>query len=464
MPQNAIIRADGTGDYTTIIAWEAGEQNSNYGSITVGRVDGFFNQGSSLLAINGAWSNGAKLEPFDASDAFDGTERQLCGLTSSSGTASVRLRCTAPCELSGLEIYNTGTPSSGALNSDLGEPRDVHGCLVKTSGGRTISGFNTGQGISGSVLVNTASITTGIFLATNIIDGCSVFSDSTRSLGEVTILTASNTFSLNSGSGDDFDSTVTQSNNASTDATADTLNNIVIADNFVNSNPVSSGDYRIKSGSDLDTNSIGAFVQSSSGQIDAAVSFDITKPVFISSASATIPALDASVLFDIDKPTFSASASATIPNPQSSVSFDIEKPVFLSNASVTLPNPVSTALFDVNKPVFNSSASASLPNPIASAEFTINEIQFSSTADTTQPGYNSIVDFTVDKPVFTSSASVTLPSPQAVSDFQIDKPIFSAFARASGTGQSIGNVTASFADDSYSSSFKPSEITVNFKS
>lgn len=41
MPQNAIIRADGTGDYTSPIAWEAGEQSSNYGSIAVGRLDGF---------------------------------------------------------------------------------------------------------------------------------------------------------------------------------------------------------------------------------------------------------------------------------------------------------------------------------------------------------------------------------------------------------------------------------------
>ena len=45
MPQNAIIRADGTGDYTNIIAWQAGENAANYGSETIGRVDGFFDQG-----------------------------------------------------------------------------------------------------------------------------------------------------------------------------------------------------------------------------------------------------------------------------------------------------------------------------------------------------------------------------------------------------------------------------------
>mgnify|MGYP003646834400 CR=1 FL=1 len=75
MPQNAIIRANGTGDYTTIIAWEAAEQSSDYGTITVGRVDGFFDAGASQTIISGTWPNGARLEPFDPADAFDGTER-----------------------------------------------------------------------------------------------------------------------------------------------------------------------------------------------------------------------------------------------------------------------------------------------------------------------------------------------------------------------------------------------------
>ena len=110
MPQNSIIRADGTGDYTSPIAWEAAEQNSDYGSITVGRLDGFFDNGTSILDINGSWPNGARLEPFDSGEAFDGTERQLCGITTASTSRTIRNRSLS-FEMEGLEIYNTSTDS-----------------------------------------------------------------------------------------------------------------------------------------------------------------------------------------------------------------------------------------------------------------------------------------------------------------------------------------------------------------
>jgi len=263
MPQNAVIAASG-GDYTTLIAWEAGEQNSDYGAITVGRVNGFFDQGGSLLAINGAWVNGARLEPFDSADGFDGTERQLCGVTSSNSTATIRLRATAICEIEGLEVYNTSTSSAAtAVTSDVGEPRDVSFCLFKSLG-RLTGNFNTGVGIRDSVLVVDAATTTNGFSGVTILNRCSIFYNSTRETGAGTV---SNSFSVNIGTGDDWESTLTQSNNASTDTSADAINNIVIADNFESSDPVGDGDYRIKSGSILDTNTIGAFIQGGGGGI-----------------------------------------------------------------------------------------------------------------------------------------------------------------------------------------------------
>ena len=104
MPQNAIIRADGTGDYTTIIAWIAAEGNSNYGAVTVGRVDDFFDQGSSSLFLSGTAPHGLKLEPFSTSIAFDGTQRKLCGLKSTASNRGVDFLTSSDIEIDGLEI------------------------------------------------------------------------------------------------------------------------------------------------------------------------------------------------------------------------------------------------------------------------------------------------------------------------------------------------------------------------
>ena len=127
MPQNAIIRADGSGDYTSPTAWEAGEQSSNYGSVAVGRLDGFFDLGTSSLDFNGTWPNGARLECFSSSTGFDGTERNLCGVTSANSGMTVRGRSTLV-QLAGLEIYNTGTGEP--YQSTTGTPNfDHEGCL-----------------------------------------------------------------------------------------------------------------------------------------------------------------------------------------------------------------------------------------------------------------------------------------------------------------------------------------------
>ena len=91
-----------------------------------------------------------------------------------------------------------------------------------------------------------------------IILGVIIFCNTTSSVGS-NGGSITNTVVVNALSGQCIRSGVTQSNNATTDSSGDTLANIVIADNFVSSDPVGDGDYRIKSGSDLDTNGIGLF-------------------------------------------------------------------------------------------------------------------------------------------------------------------------------------------------------------
>ena len=257
MPQNAIIRADGTGDYTTPQAWEAAEQSSNYGSITVGRVDGFFDSGSSQLDINGSWPNGARLEAFSSAGAFDGTERQLCGITSTGITVRGRGNKT---ELSGLEIYSTTTQGAYIATTSGGDT-NITSCLLRTNSGNNRLNSLVGSGYVDCVL---ASDSGGSYSLATVGTGNSIFLNTTSAAGSSSTTTLSDTVVYNQDTGSCFRGSVTQSNNASTDATADTLTNIVVAD-FVSTTPIASKDYRIKSGSPLDTNGIGSFVQASSG-------------------------------------------------------------------------------------------------------------------------------------------------------------------------------------------------------
>jgi hypothetical protein len=262
MPQNAIIRADGTGDYTSIIAWEAAEQSSDYGAPTVGRVDGFFDQGSTSLILNGTWPQGGRLEPFDSTDAFDGTERQLCGLTTSNGTRAIDFVLSTNFEIDGLEIYYTGGSGTDRTLENSGTGTfTILNALIKTEGNkRTWLGNFT---FNDSVIATTATTNAISNGASSTFNRCNFFSASSSTMGAInssqsfdTVSVALNTSSFNGGS---------NTNCASEDGTATAFPNIVVADNFVDPDPLGSGDYRIQSGSVLDTNGIGAFVQSTTG-------------------------------------------------------------------------------------------------------------------------------------------------------------------------------------------------------
>lgn len=274
MPQNAIIRSPthalaGTDeDYTSLSGWESTEQNANYGSITVGRVDGFFDQGSGALVISGTWTNGARLEPFDSADAFDGTSRKLCGLESTGGTRTLLYNMSTPLEIVGLELYKSGGGgSTKCLDRNSGStPSSIllDGLLIHAVGRRLTSDVD---GLTNSVLVyeggGTGFIEAG---SANSYTNCTVLIDNNgQDVGSVGTSTLTNCVVYNKGTGADFDVGAIQTNCASSDATGNTLTNIVIADNFESSDPITDGDYRIKSGSSLDTNGIGTFVSAGGG-------------------------------------------------------------------------------------------------------------------------------------------------------------------------------------------------------
>lgn len=162
------------------------------------------------------------------------------------------------------------------------------------------------------------------------------------------------------------------------------------------------------------------------------VSFTIGKTVFNSTGSATLPQPSGSISFDANKPSFSGSGSATLPYPQGIVAFTISKPQFSATGSSTQPNPTGNISFTVNKPVFNAVGSATLPNPTGAVDFTVNNPTFSATGSAGLPYPQGAIAFNIDKPVLSGSGSATLPSPSGTIDFTINKPVFSAFGTASG--------------------------------
>ncbi len=169
------------------------------------------------------------------------------------------------------------------------------------------------------------------------------------------------------------------------------------------------------------------------------VSFDVAKPLFSSNGSSTLPQPIGSVSFDINNPTFSASGAATLPNPTGSVSFDIDKPIFSGAGSATLPQPVGAVSFNIDKPLFSSNGSSTLPNPTGSVSFTINAPTFASTGSATQTGNVGDAAFTVDSPIFSASGTATLPQPIGAVSFAIDSPVFSATGTVSGLVQNYAD-------------------------
>lgn len=277
MPQNAIIRADGTGHYTSIQAFIAAESASNYGgAITVGRVDGFFDVGSGMADFfSSGWPNGVRLEAFDSSKAFNGTRRQLCGITGS-GTITLRNRG-KKVELSGLEIYNTGTGIAYS-NTTSGNYFSATNCLFRTLAPSveyaTNASHASGPGFANCVIDSNSRgyNPAPAFFASNT----TIFASTTSTVGTTAAAkTMTNCMVANYLVGTCYRPEVVQTNCAATDATAVSYPNQSIAASFNNANPVVSGDYRIANASTIGQAGIGAFIMAPSNVTLLATAVDV---------------------------------------------------------------------------------------------------------------------------------------------------------------------------------------------
>tara|TARA_R110001632_G_scaffold83990_1_gene185532 strand:+ start:609 stop:1913 length:1305 start_codon:yes stop_codon:yes gene_type:complete len=433
MPQNSIIRADGTGDYTSPIAWEAAEQNSDYGSITLGRLDGFFDNGTSILDINGSWPNGARLEPFDSGEAFDGTERQLCGITTASTSRTIRNRSLS-FEMEGLEIYNTST---GSCYWSTGLFSGVN-CLMKASNGISFRpGDSSGVGAVGCVIVT--STNGAVWAVPTKISQSSVIANNTSSMGVSSgTQLFTDTVIVNYLAGACFRGNITQSNNASTDSTADTLDNIVVADNFISSDPILDGDYRIKAASPLDTNGIGAFIQGASG-----ISIAVTLGTIEYSSNDTTVGLTGTV-----------DVTATL----GEINYSSSDAVIQVSGDVNVIATLGAINYASNDAVISLFGNVDVTATLGTIDYNSNDTSISLLGGINVNATLGAIDYTSSDTAITLQGQIAIITTLGTISYDSNNVIVQI-----GTGQIIGNVTAGFADNLYSAGFKPSEITVNFK-
>lgn len=261
MPQNAIIRADGSGGYTSIEAWEAAEGESDYGSVTVGRVDGFFDIGTARLTLAGTWPNGGRLEAFDSAQAFNGIQRRLCGLVCANNTALIDFRLATDFEIVGLELIYAGGSGTDRAISDSGAG------LLTIKEGLVVTEKECRLWVNTPAFVNTVVVTHATsHLNSNggaaTFQGALILGANSSRLVDSNAASITDTVGINLGSGGVF-ATTTFNSAENKGHFGTTHNNVVPADIFVDSDPIGSKDYRLKTGGVLETNGIGYFFEAS---------------------------------------------------------------------------------------------------------------------------------------------------------------------------------------------------------
>lgn len=121
MPQNAIIKADGTGDYTTVEAWRIGEQAADYGAPTRAYVFGTVNAGANIIlnTAGGNWPNGFELWAIPGQE-YNGANHLTCARITHTGSL--------------LEFANVDT--------------DVQGLAIAVTGGFNVESIKTSNTIA----------------------------------------------------------------------------------------------------------------------------------------------------------------------------------------------------------------------------------------------------------------------------------------------------------------------------
>ena len=449
MPQDSIIRADGTGDYTSDIAWEAAEQDADYGAVTNAFLDGAITR-SNRLTFSGAWPNGGRIQAFN--NAFDGNLNNTPpSITSTAGTGFIRNTSASTLELSGISMIHGGT--SGALDCRVNSSARIvlTDSYIDAGTNKNIIVLAAGSSFeaTNSVLRNAGMVfNAGSSFANVTLSSCSLFGDRDSIL--LNRGSASDCVVVNSNTGNCF-SNVTQSNNASSDATADTLTNIVIADEFVDSNPVSSGDYRIASGSDLDTNGIGAFIQggtapivvdeslSNTGSISLDPVISLSAPVILNEAVSNTDSVSNTPVITFNAPviiqeSISNSDSVSL-NPSVSLvaQITVNESVSNSNSSALNPEIFLAANVVVNELTSNTESGSLNPTILLSVPITVNESISNSVSESLNPTIEFVgavnvieeisnTDSVSQAPTITLSASVVVDESLSNTDSQSNNP------------------------------------------
>lgn len=460
MPQNAIISADGGGDvdYIDWTAWDIGEQSADYGAVTVGIHRGAISQAARTV-WNGTWVNGAEIK--SSGTGFLGA----AGATDSMTVPSECIRANTSGKnltIRGIEMYgdssgvaNCRSPNSGVLFLiDCYIESSGLSCLVIQESSSIIDMQNCVTSCTGSL----ANTTIGTIKSLD----CSHFSEPSTSeflsYGDFT-----NSVGVSNGVAGVFGGTSTQINCASNDATATAFPNIVISDEFTNSDPVTSGDYTIKAGGTLSANSIGAFIQVAGG-----VSITATLGTIEYSSNNTVVNLSGvidvnttlgAINYTSNDSVVSLSGDVGITATLGAISYSSNDTSIQISGETILTATLGAIEYSSNNTVVNLIGNVDLIATLGAINYSSNDAVVSLSGGIAVNTTLGTIDYTSNDATITLQGQVSIAATLGAITYGSNNALVNV-----GTGQFIGTVTAGFADDIYVAGFKQSEITVNFKS
>lgn len=457
MPQNAIIKADGTGDYTTVSAWFAAESASNYGAPTRAYISGTVNAGGNIVfnTAGGNWPNGFELRAV-AGQEYNGTNHTTCARINHTGSLlefadtdadvqDLALGVTGGFNVEVIKSSNTVTTTQ-RRNITLKRlyvesPPSYHGSTYAIE-------FNAVSYASGAgsqynldfedIVIYTRASNRGIYIAGRTDNG--TFTGSVRRVtvlptnsgtnvtngfwlgtGNDSVVTIDKILSLNS----QVISTVvdysygglggTQTNISTNDETG-TVTGVTTATELEN---YAAGDYRLKttgSGNGAFPQSVGPGAYSS----DVSVSWPVISVT--SSQSSTVP----DVISDVSTqwPLFSAlvSQSTEAAGVESNVSLDW--PLFTSSASQQSDVPQYTSSANLIWPALLISADqiSTLPTYDSDAQILWPLISFQASESSDLPAGSNAVAITW--PIASISASQSSEVPEFSASLSFNWPIF----------------------------------------
>ena len=430
----------GTPDYATLTLWNAGEGGADPGAgfTSIANCSGFCGASAN---INGTFIRGYEILGVDA--AYDGTNDALLA-----STKSLTLT-TANGLVEDLYITNVNLFAVAlAFNAANTSVRRVFiDSAVNTSGGGGNCVSFSGALVAGRLLErfvidgtnDNECIMGGFNREYTLNKGVLYNSKGTNATGSSSTQQVTDVYSADAVTAD-YGAGLELTSSASSDATGSAgLQNITLSSAIVNAG---AKDFRSKSGGPLDgtgsVDFVGAFLEVGGGV----------------TVTATLGAID----YTSQNASVALTGSIDLITTLGTISYSNQ------NATVSLSGAVDVAatLGLINYSSQNATVTVTGDIDVIS---TLGAINYSSNNATVNLTSETIINATLGAIDYSSQGATVILSGLVDVTATLGSIVYNSYPVTVqiGEGQTIGNVTAGFADDIYTAGFKPDTITVSFK-